>query len=543
MEILLLVIDLKENFYEKKFQKRSVICFFIIMVMMLSCVLRVAIIVNGEYAQMSGQQSAYKIDVGRIRGTIYDKNMVPLTNNDTRLIAAVSPTERSAVAVRSLVKGQELQDVLEKLSKGLPAVCAVEREIDCDSIAFTKQFIHNSKDSLAQHTIGYVGSDGHGVSGLEAAYDSLLYSDDFVSAVFTKNGKGVIMDGISPQFENNMSSLTNGVVTTLDINIQAITEKAMEGFVSGAAIVANANTGEIAAICSRPNFDANNISEYLNADNSPLLNKALQCFSVGSVFKPCVAAAAMESGNEGFIFECTGNTQIIDRKFNCHKLDGHGLMNLKGALANSCNCYFYNFAIDTGSEVIYKMASSLSFGNDLYLCDNLYAKGGNLTKKESLSNIAMLANLSIGQGDLILSPVSMLTLYCAIASNGTYYVPSIVSKTIKGGEISEYKKEKPTRVMSEQTAKILREYLVDVITVGTGKGAQPKNCSAAGKTATAQTGRYLEDSTEITNSWFCGFFPVENPKYVVVVMAEGKSEATTTQAFAQIVDGIYELEN
>ena len=513
------------------------------MIIMLSCVLRIAVITREDYAEMSTQQSGYKIELGKIRGTIYDKNMVPLTNNETRILAAISPSERSAVTVRSLVDNDELSSVLKKLSSGKPIVCEVEREIECDSIAYTKQYVHNSDHSVAEHIIGCVDADGHGSSGLEAAYDELLYSDSVLSAVFTQNGRGEIIGGIEPAFEGDFSALTNGVVTTLDFNFQTVVEKAMEGVVSGAAIVADAKNGKIRAICSLPRFDINNISQYLNDENSPLLNKALQCYSVGSVFKPCVAAAALEGKNSDFIYECTGNTLIIDRKFNCHKLDGHGPMDLRSALAFSCNCFFYNFAISVGGESVYKMASSLSFGNEIFLCNNLSAKGGNLTKLQHLSNDATLANLSIGQGDLLLSPVSMLTLYCAIASDGKYYVPSLVEKTIKGGKTTDYYIGKPTRVMSEDNARILRESLIDVVRKGTGMLAQPNSCSAAGKTATAQTGRYLPDGTEITNSWFCGMFPAENPKYVVVVMSGGNSEITTSEIFARIADGIYQIEN
>ncbi len=537
------MIKLKEKIYQKSFPKRAVICFFIFMFIMLSCVLRLAVISNGNYAEMSAQQSSYKIELGKIRGTIYDKNMVPLTNNETRILAAVSPSERSAVTVRSLVNEKELPSVLKKLSSGQPIVCEVKEEIECDSIAYTKQYIHNSDSSVAEHIIGCVDANGHGSSGLEAAYDELLYSESVLSAVFTKNGRGEIMSGIGPSFQSDFSALTNSIVTTIDINFQTVVEKAMDGVVSGAAIVADAENGKIRAMCSKPEFDINNISKYLEAENSPLLNKALQSFSVGSVFKPCVAAAALENRNSNFIYECVGSTQIIDRNFNCHKLDGHGIVDLQSALAFSCNCFFYNFAISVGGESVYKMASSLNFGNEMFICDNLAAKGGNLTKLQHLSNDATLANLSIGQGDLLLSPVSMLTLYCAIASDGTYYLPSIVEKTIKGGSAAEYDIGKPTRVMSKENAKILRGYLVDVITKGTGMLAQPSNCSAAGKTATAQTGRHLADGSEITNSWFCGMFPAENPKYVVVVMSVGESRITTSEIFAQIANGVYQIEN
>ena len=97
--------------------------------------------------------------------------------------------------------------------------------------------------------------------------------------------------------------------------------------------------------------------------------------------------------------------------------------------------------------------------------------------------------------------------------------------------------------MSENTAAILRNYLKGVVTDGTGSEAAPKFTTAAGKTATAQTGRYYDDKSEITNSWFCGFFPAEEPKYVVVVMSDSKLSVSTASVFAEIADGITQFEN
>ena len=187
------------------------------------------------------------------------------------------------------------------------------------------------------------------------------------------------------------------------------------------------------------------------------------------------------------------------------------------------------------------MASSLGFGNEIKIADNMTVSGGSLTSKERLSNDASLANLSIGQGDLSASPVTMLQLYCAIANDGTYRIPSLIEKTIKNGKSEAYEVSSPTRVMSENTAQVLRDYLVSVISEGTGTEAAPTLCTAAGKTATAQTGRYDNSGVEITNSWFCGFFPAEAPQYVAVVMSEGQSQKSTARIFSEIADGVTKL--
>ncbi len=522
----------------KIFARRAVICFFILVLLFMTCILRVAVISSGNYKEVQTKQSSYRITVSHLRGTIFDCNMTPLTNSTSHTVAAVSPTPRGAVGLSKILNDDEKEGALEKLSKGKPIVCNSKKEISSTDIAFERVYEHCNSDTTASHIIGYTDSSGHGVTGLEYAYDSILYSDKTVDAVFSVDGKGKVLGGVSPYFENDTSVLAGGVVSTIDVNIQNIAENVADGIDCGAVLVADAKNGKIRAMVSRPDYDISAVSDYLTADNSPLLNRAITAYSVGSVFKPCVAAAALNLGKSNFCFDCTGSTYIIDRTFNCHKRDGHGFVDLEHALAFSCNTFFYNFAINTGANAVYKMASALNFGSPLRIADGIKTADGNLTKLDRLSNDATLANLSIGQGDLLLSPVSMLTLYCAVASDGTYYIPSVVEGTVKDGKLKEYDKGKPTRVMSEDTANTLKKYLSTVITEGTGTSAQPSRCTASGKTATAQTGRYDENGIEITNSWFCGFFPAEDPKYVAIVMCESTPKVSTALLFSQLADGI-----
>lgn len=525
------------------FSRRSAGCFFIMMALFFSCILRVAVAATSDYAEVQKQQSSYRLTAGKARGTIYDRNMVPLTNSESKIIAAVSPTPRAITAISGVLSGEELEGVLERLKSGKPVLCEVPEIIDCDGIACTTVYEHNSSDTPAIHLIGYTDSDSRGVSGLEKAYDDILYSDNEISFVYTTDGKGEILKGISPETQNDTSVTAGGVVTTLDVNIQSVAEQAAQKIERGAVVIADAKTSEIYAMVSRPDFDCTEISEYLEADGSPLLNRALAAYSVGSVFKPCVAAAGIEAGKGGFTYTCTGSCKIIDRYFRCHNLSGHGHMDLKSGLADSCNTFFYNFAFLVGGEAIYNTASALNFGKSIDICDGLSTYSGSLPRLDTLSNIAFLANFSIGQGELLLSPVSMLTLYCAIASDGTYSIPSAVKGTLTDGSLTPYESGSRTRVMSSETAALLRGYLAAVIEEGTGTSAKPQTVSAAGKTATAQTGKY-ENGVEICQGWFCGFFPAEEPKYTVIVFSEDTSRqsASCGEVFAEIADKIASLE-
>lgn len=529
-----------DNCFNRVFAHRSVICFVIILLLFLSCILRVAVITATDYDEVQTKQSSYRIPLGMARGTIYDCNRIPITNAKSKTFAAFSPIESSVIAAHRLLKGEKLVQCIESLKKGVPFVCEVQDKYECHGVAYTTVFENLSSDTVAEHIVGYTDSSGHGVSGLQSAYDDILYFDQKINAVYTKGGTGEILAGIEPFFESPSVQGT-GVVSTIDINIQNIAETAAQTIKKGAVLVADAKTAKIRAILSRPHFDPTDISASFKDEDSPMLNRALMSYSVGSVFKPCVAAAALEMGSGDYIYNCVGNTYIIDRTFNCHKRDGHGTVNLESALAFSCNTFFYNFAISIGAEPIYNMASSLNFNGSIRISENISTAKGNIPPLSKLQNEADIANLSIGQGSVLLSPVSMLTLYCAIATDGSYFIPSIVEGTLSDGAFKKYDSGLATRVMSTKTAETLRHYLEKVITEGTGVGAAPKNVSAAGKTATAQTGRKDQNGVEINNSWFCGFFPADAPEYVIIVMAEGQGNSVVNTIFADIADGINSL--
>lgn len=520
-------------------RKRALICFLVCIVLFFVSVLRVATISTTDFSQASNTKNGIRLKISNSRGTIYDRNRVRLTNSEKKIIACVSPTPRAITAISKVLKGDDLQKVLNGLKTNKPVICEVPEKINCDGIICTT--IYTDEDTPSRHIIGYTDSENKGVSGIERAYDTLLFSENEISVFYNTDAKGRILEGIEPEITNDNRAATHGVVTTLDINIQTIAEECAENLEKGAVIVADLK-GKIRASVSRPSFERNNVGIYLESENSPLLNRAINAYNVGSVFKPCVAASGIEKGIHNFSYTCTGSCEIIDRFFKCHNLEGHGPLDLRGALAQSCNTFFYNFAFEISGNEILKTAKALNFGQKLKLCEGIYTAQGNLPKKENLANIAHLANFSIGQGELLLSPISILTLYCAIASNGEYYLPSLVEGTIENGKYSEYDIGLPTKVFDENTAKILREYLVSVLEEGTGEAAKPQTVTAAGKTATAQTGKY-RNGREICEGWFCGFFPAENPQYVAVIFSEDDQKQTFScgEIFSILADKITSL--
>ena len=518
----------------KLFEYRCAYAFFLFVCFCMFSVLRISVISSGsEYAVMQKNQSVYRVTIASKRGTVYDTNMIPLTNNIKEKYVVIPPVAEAIMDVPSFLSGEEKERALNELRENRLCIAKPQGKVNSNKISEVEIYKTDENDFAAEHIIGYTDSSGHGVCGIERAYDDYLYREDTVDAICEIDGKGNFLYGEKPTIQNDLSGILDGVRLTVDLRIQNIVNEKSKNLNKGAIVVCDAKSGKIRAAKSKPDYSLGNIAESINKENSPMLNRATAAFSVGSVFKPCVAIAAMESGFGDITYNCEGKMHIIDRDFSCHLKSGHGIVDLNDAITFSCNTFFYNLGIKTGAEKILRKASVLNFGTSFKIADNYYVDEGNLTSIENITNDAQIANLSIGQGDLMLSPISMLTLYMSIANGGYYILPSAVESTVSGGKQSEYKTAAKTRVMSEGIAETLKAALKNVVLRGTGGEAFTEDLEIAGKTATAQTGRY-ENGKEITNSWFCGFFPANDPKYVMIIMSDGSTDTAVAPIFSQI---------
>lgn len=531
---------MKKGSFNKRFALRCGVCFFVVLLLFLISVLRILSIDMKDYKQKQKSQSTISLPVDKPRGSILDTNGIALTNSKMKTIAAISPTKSAISAVKGILKGEEAERVLDLLNSGKPAVCELPEKIECDGITCVNIPVRITENTVAHHFVGYLDGDGNGADGIEKAYNDLLSDGGELTADFAVNGKGDLLLGVEPEFSGGRDTVSNAVYLTIDINIQKRIEEISAPLKSGAVVVADCKTNRIRAAVSLPDFSPYDISASFNEDSSPLLNKCISCYNVGSAFKPCIAAVAIEEGLSDYTAECAGRTVIEKRVFNCHKAEGHGFQTLSDAIKNSCNCYFYNLAITLGSEKIYKSAEYFSFGSRIKLAENVYANAGNLPKKSELQNNSDMANFGIGQGDIMLSPVSMLNLYSAIANGGEYHTPSIIEKTVSNGKTEVYNIGAATRGMSKSAAETIKKALVSVIEEGTGTAAKSEIVTAAGKTATAQTGRIDQDGNEIKNRWFCGFFPVNDPQYTIIIMADGEHEKSPAHIFKEICEYLYE---
>ena len=522
--------------------KRTAICFLVLLLLMFLTVIRLAsIMTSDEYLTAANEQSTRRITVKTKRGTIFSSNMTPLTNSEERYATLITDEPEGINMLSEYLSQEEMNDIIKEIRASGFAVRTLDREIKAQGLYSIR--VKGELDSqIANHIVGYVNGENHGVSGLQAAYDDLLYSTQKAEFTFSVDGHGNILKGSVNRTGLDYTAENSGIMTTIDVEIQKIVNEAMKDITCGAAIVTEVKSGKIRAMVSRPDYDINNLAQALNNQDSPLINRCLYNYNVGSVFKPLVAAAGIESNKSDFMHNCVGYSDIDGLIFACHKLSGHSWVSLRQAIKYSCNTYFYDFAAFIGADRIYKMAQSAGFDGVLTLAQGIkteQGKIGNLTQL-GISNRAV-ANLAIGQGELMVSPLALSNLYMAIANDGSYKPPTLIEGTVTNGELKEKLSEvKSVRLMEPTTALILRSYLSGVLEEdGTGFLARPTITTAAGKTGTAQTGM-IKDGKRTTNAWFCGFFPKTEPKYTVIILAENANSGCTL-AFSKIADEITRL--
>ncbi len=524
--------------------KRAVAVFCVLVLSFIGVGARIADI-GMSNVQAAGTASGMAVDVASLRGTVYDCNMNLLTNAETEFYAAAKPTNRAIGILKESLQPEIFDSVKERMSMGKPIIVKTELPVeaadDIKTVSVAKRY---SVSSLACHIIGYLDGEKNGVSGIERAYDSVLsQAGTRVFARFSANAGGRVMLGEDIAVYGNETPKA-GVALTVDKRIQQITELALDNSGAGcaAAVVIEIESGAIKACVSRPAFDQNNIAESLNDENSPLINRAFLPFSVGSVFKPVVAAAALEKGiSEGFEYNCTGSVVHNGVTFNCHKDEGHGVLDMQGAIANSCNTYFIALAIEAGADAVIETAEEFHFGEEIIFAQGMKSSAGFLPQAEELDSRAAIANISFGQGSLLATPVQICAMTAAIARNGVYVQPYLIEGEVDGnGELTRiisYGERK--QIISESTAKKLRKYLEKVVEEGSGRRAASGIVSSAGKTATAQTGK-AENGEEIYNAWFSGYFPAENPKYAVTILKEdgGEGALSCAPVFKTIAESV-----
>lgn len=515
--------------------------FFIVFILLVCNFFRIAL--EQKDVPAANTDRTLTIEVGDSQGTIYDRQLRPLTNTETRLMAAAVPSALPREATSEYAV--DSSSFLDDYDKGEPFVFeCTEKTLESDGLTVFEVPVRYSQHQTAQHVIGYL-SDNKGVDGIEYAYDSILRNSFPQRSVsYTMDGFGRVLIGDRKRVFRS-KSYKSGVVLTLDKDIQKICEECGKDICKGAIVCADIKNGDILGMVSFPDYSPDNIESAMKDKNSPLINRALYSYSVGSVFKLVTAAAALESGEKGYVYECQGCIDVAGRKFNCHKLDGHGLQNMSEAMINSCNTYFISLSQTLDMTEYRKMASYLGFGRENYLCAGITGSGGVLPAERDLSIPAELANFSFGQGKLTATPLQITQLTCAIANKGKMPVLKLIKGlTPDGSEVVKEKRTLCSDVMSGDTADEIRRMMILAVRENENSNARSRKISIGAKTSTAQTGKFNERGEELCHAWITGFFPARKPRYALTVLVEdgGYGNDVAAPVFREIAEKMKELD-
>lgn len=527
--------------------KRVALTFFTMMAVFGLLVVNLALIViNTEISPSAQSTNTRSISLSTSRGMIYDCNMKRLVNNSSRFITVCLPTTDALNSISKRVTDEEKTAIYENMTAGKVSILTTAEIFDephLKSFEITDRYSYNQP---CVHLIGHLDENSEGAMGLEKAYNSYLSQQSGeLKAVWGVDALNHILygDGITTTSNNYLSPA--GIQLTIDLNIQRIAEDVLAEFniEKGAAVVMDSETAEILACASVPEFDPLDLSSAMNNANAPFINRATSPYSVGSVFKPFVATASLEN-NISFTHNCTGSIEVNGTIFNCSDLTAHGTVNMTSAMEKSCNTYFIALGQKIGSEKLLSLCGDFGFGKSAELADNMYLKSGTLPALATITSPQALANLCFGQGELLVSPVQMAAAYCVFA-NGGYYRPPTLMKGIvddNGEIIQKVKLPESCRIISESTAESLDKILESVVTNGNAKRAYSEFTECHGKTATAQSGWY-ENGVEINHTWFCGYFTVNNKKYVAVIFKEdGISGAVDcAPVFKELAERVFEI--
>lgn len=497
------------------------------------------------YAVSAGRQTAQITELPRERGNFYDRKGRLLTGYTREWYALCIPGDASYATLFPYVSYAKQVELYENRNASGPFLVPVEQDLTAQEIPTYEGTRRYLPLPIAVHLLGYLNGEGQGVSGLEYAYDDILTasSDEAVVSCIT-SAQGRLLDGEAPTVTVQNRGTGEGVQLTLDADIQRLCEGvAGLSMPRGCIIVMDTQSGEVLACVSMPEYDPEDVSKSIRADDTSLINRAFSAFSAGSVFKVLLAAAAYENGLDWFTHECTGSVEVARQVYRCAQGRAHGEVNLRGALEQSCNCYFVELGQVLGGSAVLQEAEKFGFGQACAVAPGLKSSAGLLPDGEALDNLGQLALFSFGQGDLSATPLQITAMMNTIASGGSYRPPRFVYGVVDEALqlVTPLQVPEAQRVCREDTAQVLRDMLRSVVEEGIGQDARPREGTAGGKTGTAQTGQFDSNGEELLNYWFSGFYPAEEPRYTITVLQDGVLEPETSSAevFAHIADALH----
>ncbi len=502
----------------------------------------IALIIRLAYIQLIGHdqlaaatraQSLISLEGSNTRGIIYDRSGVPLVADKKSYVYIIKESEFDDSAA------QLLQTVdAHKVSSDNDGYCVYSspnyvKDVGHQLIKECGAYIlqssaRYSENQTAAHFIGYVNKmDSSGAAGLE------LMCNEELSGLNRKvyavaDVKGNILPGrglLIASDDEKDSYVKDGIRTTIDKDLQLKVEeiiedkKASEGK-NCAVVVLDSQGGGVVAMACTPDFDPSEAEMYLNSNGSELINKTTQGeYPPGSIFKIVVTTAALETGiSMNKTYNCSGHVTMDGITIACDTggEEGHGEIDMDDAFALSCNSYFIQLGQEIGGDVITETAKSMCLGKSQLEGFPQESAGHLMTAQECMGN--GIGNLSIGQGQTLVTPLQMAAATNIIACGGVD----------KGVHILMDEEVEEQQVVPISVATDVGEMMKKTAEEGTGtivKSIENGQARAAVKTGTAE---YLSGDNSKSHGWMTGFAPCENPEYVITVLVEdGGSGATS----------------
>ena len=482
------------------------------------------------------------------RGLITDRNGVVLADNitTTSLVLIPNQIEDKEDTARKLseILGVTYEEMYAHVSKKT----SIERvhpegrrlsyeiankinDLKIDGVYLVKEAKrYYPYDTFMSHTLGFVGIDNQGLSGLELMYNGYL-TGEYGAIKYFSDAKGNRL-----QLNEIYEEPQNGINVTLTVNydIQASLERELDNAVSkynpdqALGIVMDPNSGEILAISSRPNFSPSNYQDYTTEE----INRNLpvwMTYEPGSTFKIITLAAALEEklvDLEEDHYHDSGSITVENARIKCWKAGGHGSQTFMEVVQNSCNPGFVILGQRLGKETLFNYIEKFGFGKKTGV--DLNGEGtGILFNLDNVGPVE-LATTSFGQG-VSVTPIQQITAVSAAINGGILYKPYIV-KSLNEPEtnavIQENKPQVVRKVISEETSSMVRTALENVVSLGTGRPAYIDGYRVGGKTGTAQkveNGRYMVGNYIVS---FIGFAPADEPKVVVYIAIDNAKGVT-----------------
>jgi penicillin-binding protein 2 len=551
---------------------------------------------GGRFQEASDKNRIRVRPIAAPRGILYDRHGVPLVDNRPAFTLSLIPRELDETAQREAVLGrlasllrlpyQELLETMARVPADSVQPVRLRRGLTLEEVAKVEEWklelpgiivevepqraYPNSR--FAAHLLGYVREasdeqlkqgryrrgDMVGQTGLERLLDEFLRGQD--------GGERIEVDAMGRPVRVIQSTDPQAgaqVVTTVDRRIQEAAERAMEDH-PGAVVVMDPRTGDVLAMVSTPAFEIDRFTGTIERDAwlrlvrdpaHPLVNRVIQSqYAPGSIFKIVVAAAGLQEGlvTPGDRVYCTGDFKLGQWTFRDWKAEGHGSVDLRDAVAQSCNVFFYHAGLKIGGAHIARYAGEFGLGQPTGI-DLAGERSGLIPSPRTRRDRRAPAwlpgdtiNMSIGQGQLLVTPMQVARFMAAVANGGVLWKPRLVQRIERPGRGIVW--SDPGTVtgyveLSPMVWAFLRSSLWAVVNEerGTGGGARLPGLDVAGKTGTAQMIAKSRADRGQDHAWFAAYAPAKDPEVVVVVLAErgGRGGQVAAPIARKILEAIF----